>query len=234
MPPGNVTEMTQAERDDARALARRRASVPRMLEIVAAGLPLPSPASRRPPRRRPSPPSARSSRSRTGSSTAAGAASRTGSRGATANSGSGRRTRPAIRPPGELAALPGRDQRDGAALPVRPLRLRLEGGSPRRQPLRDGRRRRRAARRARPADAVGGRAADLVPGDLTGFVTFPCGLSCACLTPAMSLGRRRAIKPPRAPVVDESSALCARALTPDVSRRPCRAPRFPCAFRARV
>ena len=78
----------------------------------------------------------RSCRSTTGSSTAAGAASRTGSRGATASSASAPRTRRATAP-GRAAALPGRRQRDGAALPLRPLRLRLEGRRARRQPLRD-------------------------------------------------------------------------------------------------
>ena len=52
------------------------------------------------------------SRSRTGSSTAAGAASRTGSRGATASSASGRRTRPAIRPPASCCST-----RAGSARP---------------------------------------------------------------------------------------------------------------------
>src|SRR6185295_15979737 len=69
--------------------------------------------------------------------------------------------------PGAAAALPGRDQRDRAALPVRPLRLRLQGWSARGQPLRHGRRGARAPAGAGAADPVAGRAAHLLPRDLT-------------------------------------------------------------------
>ena len=98
-----------------------------MLEIVAAGFDLPRPlrgGARAADRRRvPGDPPVRA----TGSSTAAGAASRTGSRGATASSASAPRTR-RVSAPGRAAALPGRRERDGAALPLRPLRFALEGG----------------------------------------------------------------------------------------------------------
>ena len=59
---------------------------------------------------------------------------------------------------GRAAALPRRPERDRAALPVRALRVREQGGAARRQPLRDDGRGPGAPRRARPADALGGRA----------------------------------------------------------------------------
>src|SRR6185312_14143538 len=52
-------------------------------------------------------------------------------------------------------------------LPVRPLRLRIEGRRARWQPLRLGRRGCRAPARARPPDALAGRAGDLVQRDLS-------------------------------------------------------------------
>jgi hypothetical protein len=91
----------------------------------------------------------------------AGAASRTGSRGAHAASGSARRMRPRTLIPASSRCIR-RAERDGAALPVRLVLVRVEGGPPLGEPLRDGRRRRRAAARARPPHALGRRAAHLV------------------------------------------------------------------------
>ena len=62
--------------------------------------------------------------------------------------------------PGELALYPGGAERDRAPLPVRLLQLREQGGPPLGEPLRDARRGAGAAERARPADPLGGRAAD--------------------------------------------------------------------------
>src|SRR5205823_1543177 len=56
-----------------------------------------------------------------------------------------------------------RAERDRAAVPVRLLQLRVEGGPPVGEPLRHGGRGAGAAERARPPHLVGRRAADLVP-----------------------------------------------------------------------
>ena len=163
MPLGNATadDRRRARRCSARWLAGAL-EFPAVLEIVAAGFTFRA-RFEEGARPRPSPRSARSCRSRTGSSTAAGAASRTGSRGATASSASAPRTRRATRRPGELLLYPGGISETELLFPYGHCAFGSKAGAARRQPLRDGRRRARAAARARPAHALGRRAADLVP-----------------------------------------------------------------------
>ena len=122
-----------------------------------------SPAGRTSWRRRRSPPSRRSCRSTTGSSTAAGAASRTGSPGATATSGSAPRTRPATRTRASSRSTRAAQSETELLFPYGYCSLREQGGAPLGEPLRHARRGPGAAEGARPADALGGRAADLVP-----------------------------------------------------------------------
>ena len=73
------------------------------------------------------------------------------------------RERDQLPAPRRARALPRRRERDGAALPVRLLLVREQGGPPLGEPLRDPRRGPGAAEGARPADALGGSTADLVP-----------------------------------------------------------------------
>ena len=85
--------------------------------------------------------------------------------------------------PGRARALPRRPERDRAALPVRLLQLREQGRPAVGEPLRHARRGAGAAEGARPADPLGGCAADLVPRDL-GFRHEP--------VPALARRRSRA------------------------------------------
>ena len=65
--------------------------------------------------------------------------------------------------PGRARSLPGRSKRNGAALSLRVLLLRVEGGTPVGEPLCDARRGAGAAQRAGPAHPLGRRAGDHVP-----------------------------------------------------------------------
>ena len=68
--------------------------------------------------------------------------------------------------PGELIFYPGRRQRDRAPPRLRLRRVREQGGSARRQPLRDDRLRQREPPRARPPHALGRRPGHLVQRDV--------------------------------------------------------------------
>src|SRR5207244_1564173 len=95
-------------------------------------------------------------------------------------------------------AVPRRAERDRAAVPVWLLFVRVEGRPPVGEPLRDARRGAGAAEGARPAHALGRRAADLVPRGLTapgpapGAVNAPRGRTAVRGRP----GRRGAGAPP--------------------------------------
>ena len=65
--------------------------------------------------------------------------------------------------PGELALYPGGESETELLFPYGYCSLREQGGAPLGEPLRHPRRGPGAAEGARPADALGGRAADLVP-----------------------------------------------------------------------
>src|SRR5918993_95375 len=67
---------------------------------------------------------------------------------------------------GRAGALPGGRERDGAPLPLRVLPLQEQGRRAVGESLRHARRGPGAAEGARPADALGGRAADRVQGDV--------------------------------------------------------------------
>ena len=75
--------------------------------------------------------------------------------------------RDVVPPPRRARALPRRPERDRAAVPLRLLQLRLEGGPAVGEPLRHARRGPGAAPGAGQADPLAGRAADLVPRDLS-------------------------------------------------------------------
>ena len=65
--------------------------------------------------------------------------------------------------PGELALYPGGQSETELLFPYGYCNFALEGGPAVGEPLRDARRGAGAAARARPADPLGGRAADLLP-----------------------------------------------------------------------
>ena len=98
--------------------------------------------------------------------------------------------------PGELIFYPGRRQRDGAPARVRLRRVREQGGRARGQPLRDDRRGRRAAARARPQGPLGRRAADALSRKLSRQETAP----------HPSLGGAKVVRPPPASSVSRENA----------------------------